>query len=170
MSPEKCKQGVWSRPHWTCCDGHRRIQSSLWLQLQVATDGSRPMGDPLYIPWGSTPLYLKAPYLFLCEAVGAFCKLSDPLGGATEQLNILHHFSCNRARGKALKFLLVSSSGRKSRWRLVCCTFSSPREMENLAGEQKARLQNTSEVKPVQVWAPKLTATGQENFSLRLSN
>jgi len=37
----------------------------------------------------------NAPYLFLCEALGAFCKFSEPLEGRTERSNILHHFSCD---------------------------------------------------------------------------
>lgn len=95
MPSEKCKQGAWSRPHWACCHCHHRIRSSLWLQLQIAIAGSPPLRDPLHMPSGSTPLYINAPYLFLCEAVGAFCKLSEPPEGATEQSNILHLFFCN---------------------------------------------------------------------------
>lgn len=66
---------------------------SLWSSPQdlvlpvapVATTGSPHLHDPLHLPWGSTPPYLNAPYLFLCEAVGAFCKHSGPLEGGMEQ-------------------------------------------------------------------------------------
>lgn len=69
------------------------------LSVIVTARSNPPCGSrcklPPHVPWASTPLTLNTPYIFLFEAVGAFCKLSEPLKGRMEQLNILCHFFCN---------------------------------------------------------------------------
>lgn len=87
---------------------------------------------------------------YLCEAVSAFCKLSGSLEGRMKKSNILHDFFCSIVPA-AKPSSFHRSRSRRGGWRPACCTFYSLRETENLGGEQKARLQNTSKVKPVQV-------------------
>lgn len=149
MPPETCKWGVWSRPHWACCDHHHRF---------CLPSGSSCMFPPMVplsceIPaMGPNPLCLNLPCLL--PVWSAQCLLQTLwVPWRWNQANILCDFFYSTVpEAKSSRF--HRSSSRRAGWRQACCTFYTLRETENLGGEQTARLQNKLKAKSGQVREP----------------